>query len=123
MNKHGQAIVVFVLIIPLLLMLGAFLVDNSYMAYKNNELKNVTKEIIVYHLKKKNMTEEEINNYYSDNGILIDSLNVNYENGISIEVKSSIDSYFGKIINLQEYKIKVSLRGFVENNKVIIEKR
>lgn len=123
MNKNGQTMVVFVLIIPLLLMLGAFLVDNSYMAYKNNELKNVTKEIIVYHLRQKNLTEEEIKDYYQKNGVSIDSLNVTYDDGITIEVKSNIDSYFGKIINLREYKIKVCLRGFIDNNKVIIEKR
>lgn len=46
MNKKGQTLVLFVIMIPILLGLGAFVVDVSLVISKNTELKEVSKTII-----------------------------------------------------------------------------
>lgn len=120
MNNKGQTLVVFILILPLLLILGAFIVDNAYMTYKDIELENVTKDIIKIHLTKNELNDDKIKNIYSKNNIPTKELKViRNENTIKIENKYHADSIFGKIIGLKSYEVSTSLTGELKDNKVI----
>ena len=46
MNKHGQTLILFVILIPILLGLAAFVIDVGFMVSKRVELKEVSKTII-----------------------------------------------------------------------------
>ena len=46
MNKRGQTLILFIILIPILLGFGAFIVDVSLVISKNVELKEVSKTII-----------------------------------------------------------------------------
>ena len=122
MNKKGQVLVTFILILPLLLILGAFIVDNAYMTHKNIELKNVTKDIIKIHLLKNELSDEQIRQTYDKNNIPTEELEIiKEENKITIKNQYYADSIFGKIVGFKSYEVSTSITGELEDNKVIFK--
>ena len=60
MNKKGQALVEFVIILPIIMMLIFVIIDFSNVFYQKNYLENVTNDIVK--LKEKGKTDEYIKN-------------------------------------------------------------
>ena len=122
MNKKGQTLVVFIILIPFLLMLGAYIVDNSMIVYKNIRLKNVTKDIIKVYYQKGGLAEEEIKDIYLKNDIPVDNLVITVNNQIiNIKIKYEVEAIFGKLIDFNSYDIECSLKGYKENNNIQIK--
>ena len=122
MNKRGQTLVVFILLIPLLLLIAAFVVDKGYMVYKNIEIKNVTKDIISIHLKKNNLSDDQIKEIYHKNDIPTTKLKIDAkEDEITISNTYFIDSIFGKIVNLSNYEVSCKVTGYLKDNKVVFK--
>ena len=92
MNKNGQTLVMFVIIIPIFIILLAFVVDTGIILKNTTKLNSTTKTIL------KNTYDDRLNDNY-------------YESSI-----------FGKIIGLKEYKIKTILKIKNMSGKLIIEK-
>lgn len=65
MNKKGQALVEFVLIMPIVIMIFSSIVDISRIIIRKNELENITTDVIEMY--KNNKSEEEINYYIRQN--------------------------------------------------------
>lgn len=103
MNNKGQVLVVFILIIPLLLLLGAYIVDTSYISYHTNKLNGIN-SLIINDAKEKNLTITEIEEYVSinDKDIEIEVLEVT-STKIEISLKKEIKSLFGNIIGKKSY--------------------
>lgn len=107
MNKHGQTLIIFVILIPLIITFMALIVDTSVMRNERQRVEDILKE--------------SINIYYKDGLIkakkYLELNNIkDYEikeedSSIYIMYSSSIDSIFGNIINIKNYKIKVNLKG------------
>ena len=122
MNNKGQTLVVFILLIPLLLILGAFIVDNSMIVYKNLQLKNTTKDIIRTNYEKHLLTDDEIKNIYLKNNISSDDIKIIRENNsLKINITYYEQSIFGKLVNIKSYEISSSVTGLLESNKVIFK--
>ena len=122
MNNKGQTLVVFILLIPLLLILGAFIVDNSMIVYKNLELTHITKDIIKSNFTKKDLSEEEIKIIYEENNITIKNIDISkQDNSLSIKVSYEIESIFGKLINIKNYDISTEITGILEKGRVVFK--
>lgn len=129
MNKlgnKGQALVIFVVFIPMLIMLGTFIVDQSISKYEKRHIDEVNKMAIKYAL---NHTDSNMDNDIKDiiekNANDINDYNINIDdenNKITLTIKKEIPGFFGKIIGKDIYKIESIYTGYIENNKVIIEK-
>ena len=120
MNKKGQTLVIFIILIPLLLILGAFIVDNSMMVYKNLQLKNTTKDIIKLNYEKRNLNDEEIKDIFMKNDIPVDDISIKRENEeLTIDITYFEDSIFGKLVNIKSYEISSNVTGYVKDNKVL----
>jgi len=72
MNKHGQTLVLFVLLIPLIIILMAIIVDTGIVTNKKNHIEEVTKMVIKDLLKDK-INESEAKELFIKNDILIDN--------------------------------------------------
>ncbi len=46
MNKHGQTLILFVILIPIILILMALVVDTGLVLAKKIQVKEITKEVI-----------------------------------------------------------------------------
>lgn len=121
LNKKGQTLIVFIVLLPLLLGVVAFVVDVGLICSKNAHLREVTKNII------ENVYEDyeggKVKNLYIKNNIQIDKLEVVFHDGeLRIKNENEIESIFGKIVGLKKYKIKVSMLGYKEEDKLVIKR-
>ena len=64
MNRKGQALVEFVLILPVLILILFAIIDFGLIVSKKNELENMSVDIVT--LFKNGKSIEEINNIYTD---------------------------------------------------------
>ncbi len=125
MNKNGQTLVMFVIIIPIFIILLAFVVDTGIILKNTTKLNSTTKTIL------KNTYDDRLNdNYYEKVKKLYEKNNIPTKN---IQIEFNLDevkitneyyksSIFGKIIGLKEYKIKTILKIKNMSGKLIIEK-
>ena len=125
MNKNGQTLVMFVIIIPIFIILLAFVVDTGIILKNTTKLNSTTKTIL------KNTYDDRLNdNYYEKVKKLYEKNNIPTKN---IQIEFNLDevkitneyykpSIFGKIIGLKEYKIKTILKIKNKSGKLIIEK-
>jgi len=121
MNKHGQTLVLFVLLIPLIIILMAVIVDVGVVTNKKNHIKEVTKMVIKDLLKEK-INESEAKELFLGNDILVDNLEIiKINKKIEIKNKASVKSIFGSIIGIEDYDIRISITGEYQNEKIIYE--
>lgn len=122
MNKKGQTLVIFVLLLPIFIALLAFVIDVGLMTYENIKLKNTTKSILNDVVKKNKINEESIITLYKENDINIDNLKIEItENEIVIHNNYFIESMFGKILKINEYEVNVNGKINLENKKIDLE--
>ena len=81
MDKKGQTLVVFVLLIPLFMILAALIIDNSMIVNEKLHLKNVTKDIIRNDLIKTQIDNDKIKMLLKKNNIPTDELEIIREKG------------------------------------------
>ena len=120
MNKHGQTLVLFIILIPIVIAMAAIVVDVGYVVSKKTNIKEVTKTVIKDSLVGKNSSE--IETLLIKNSVSVENLEVIID-GDKIQVKNSIeiDSIFGQIIGIKNYNIKINIIGYEKDNKVVYE--
>ena len=126
LSNKGQAFVIFIIFIPMFIMIGILVVDISNSKYEKRRLDEVNKMTIKKSLSNINSTSEsEILDLFNKNNLEIDSYNISVDeenNVIKVTINKKIKGVFGKIINKDMYDIKSSYVGYIENNKVIINR-
>ena len=121
MNKKGQTLILFVILIPVLLGLCAFVVDVGFMVCNRVRLREVSKNIIEVALENKE-DEEDIRALYLENNFPVQNLQIDLrEDSIHLQNEYEIDSIFGSIIGIEQYTIRVDLIGRIENEKIVFE--
>lgn len=95
MNKKGQALVMFIAILPVILIMLAFVVDVGLMYNAKIKGTNLLEKAIE--------EKKDIKEYFKINDIDIERIETKEEKCVIIEYR--IDSVFGSIIGIKEYKI------------------
>lgn len=121
LNRHGQTLVLFIILIPILLLLAAFVIDMGVILTNKMQLKEVTKLAI-----KENIDNPDdinkIKKIFEINEIDISNLEINViDNKINIKNEIEVKSIFGSVIGILNYKIKIDITGYKSNDKIIIE--
>lgn len=125
LNNKGQTLIMFIILIPVTIMLMALIVDSSYLYIKKTKLENTTANIIenLYLKKDDENIIALVEELYNKNDIQTKKLKVDIQNDyFKISNEYKIDSIFGSIIGLKKYDVKVSLKGYYENDKVKVIK-
>ena len=127
MNKKGQVLVAFVLILPLILMFGSLIVDVGYLYIEKRDVDNNIKDAIKYGLKNinedNNYLKYKIENQIKLNIDNIDILNVNIDNNmIEIKLTKKKESVFAYIFSNAKYEISTHYRGYNDKNNFILRK-
>ena len=121
MNRKGQTLVIFIVILPLIILGFSFLVDTGLMYIGKTKLISTCKTLISDYYDKE-FTNEDIKEYLDNNHILYDDYEINRkDNNLVIKVDGKIKSIFGKLIGKEEYPIKVQLTGTKEDTKLKFE--
>lgn len=111
LNNKGQALVMFVCLLPILIAVVGVVIDVSSMTISKNKLNNINK-IAVSLFKDVNNSSEDIINIIKINDENIKNIMINKEKKTVI-IDKEINSIFGGIIGIKKYKI-VSKYQFVD---------
>lgn len=125
LNNKGQTLILFVVLIPVLLMVLAIVVDVSLMYHEKIKSENTTKTIIknVYGNRSDDNIKNQIKDLFKKNNIEYKNIKISSTSEyIKITNNYEIDSIFGKIIGFKKYKIKINIKGYMKNNKIIFTK-
>ncbi len=126
MNNKGQTLVAFVIIVPIFILLLAFVIDTGYLLKEYTKLNSTTKTVLknTYSKRLENNYYEKVENIFQKNNIPTANLEVitNDANEITILNRYNINSIFGKIVGLKYYEIKANMHCLKESEKLIIEK-
>ena len=123
LNKKGQTSILFVIMIPLILGLAALVIDIGVIFANKSHLKEVTKTAIRENISNIDSdTDKKIKQILIKNEVNVDNLEIAInDNRINVKNEISIDSIFGSIIGIKNYKIVEDITGYKENEKIIIE--
>jgi len=127
LNNKGQSLAIFVIFVPVFIMVGTYVVDVSFAKYNERRLDNLNKQVINYGLK--HIDEEPYDNmvdliYQNDSDIDFYEININNETKeISVTLSKSTKGFFGSIVGKEIYNEKSSLKGYIKDDKKIIEKK
>ena len=125
MNRNGQTLVAFVLIVPVFILLLAFVVDTGLILKESTKLNSVTKTILrtTYQERMNANYTERVINLFKKNDISFEKLEVTPSiNEVKISNHYHVESVFGKIIGLKEYEIKLTLMAQEIDGELIIKK-
>ncbi len=118
MNHKGQVFVLFVLLLPLFCMLAMYIVDNGIILYEKHQLEEINKLAISYALMNRETTEDKVKEIIRKNEEDVDSIRVNIDESVQIEIKKEIRSIFGIIIGKKNYEITSYLDGSMVDGKI-----
>ena len=117
MNSKGQTLVIFIIILPVIILGVSYLVDTGLMYIGRSKLISTCKVIIDEYYEEE-ISDSKVEEYLKKNDINYTDYRVNRNNNLSIEVKSTIDSIFGKVVGIQEYEVSAKVTGYKENEKL-----
>lgn len=122
MNKRGQTLIIFVMLIPIILTMAALVIDVGLLYYKKNEYVGIVQDSIKEYFKDEDILSAKKTLIL--NGVSLDDTEISVaDNEITITLDTKVDSIFGKVIRINEYEIKVSRVGTKERDRVIIKKK
>ena len=122
MNKRGQTLIIFVMLIPIILTMAALVIDVGLLYYKKNEYVGIVEESIKEYFKDEDILSAK--KTLTLNGVSLDDTEINVsDNEITVTLDTKVDSIFGKVIRINEYEIKVSRVGTKDKERVIINKK
>ena len=117
--------IVFIILIPILFIIFAFVYDNVYILTNNK----------IYETKSKLIMEDVLTNSYNDkvmevsmkyqqNKYETSQLDVTYENNeLKVYNVHSYKSFFGNILGIKTYRSEVNLIGYYDNDGSLIIKQ
>ena len=122
MNKRGQTLIIFVMLIPIILTMAALVIDVGLLYYKKNEYVGIVEESIKEYFKDEDILSAKKTLVL--NGVSLDDTEINVsDNKITVTLDTKVDSIFGKVIRINDYEIKVSRVGTKDKERVIISKK
>lgn len=122
MNRRGQVLVGFVILLPLLVMFIAYIVDNGILAQNKAKLDELTKSVIAYALEDRSRTTEQITKYIVKNESNLKEINVLLDEDVQIQLVKTVPSVFGKAIGIQQYTITSYYEGELKDGEMILRK-
>lgn len=122
MNKRGQTLIIFVMLIPVILTMAALVIDVGLLYYKKNEYTGIVEESIKEYFKNEDLTSAL--ETLTLNGVSLDDVLVSAtDETISVTLDTKVDSIFGKVIRINDYEIKIARVGTKDKERVIIKKK
>ncbi len=126
LSNKGQTLAIFAIFIPVIIMIGTFVVDLGLAKYNDNELEEVTKMVLNYGLRHvdENPYDKMVDLLYQNDdsideyNIIVDAPNKK----IKIMVTKATKGFFGSVVGKEIYKEKSSYTGYVSDGKIIMER-
>lgn len=125
MNKKGQVLVTFVLLLPIIFMLIGLIIDCGYLYIEKRNVDNNVKDAIEYgikHIEEYNI-ENKLRKQLNLNIDEIEKLNISINDKIiEIELKKYKKSIFTLVFSKHKYEITSHYKGYIKEDKIVIRK-
>lgn len=116
-NNHGQVLVIFVILLPILFLFAAYVIDVSYITYHKNKLDNINALVSDYVLNNPKVSIEEAGKLIRENDSEAMIKKISFDEKIYISLEKEIKSIFGRLIGKNSYIVKSS----VSKDKIILD--
>lgn len=123
MNKNGQTLILFVLFLPIIIILAAFVIDIGLLTNAKIKLDQTTTTILKEFYEKRMSSEldSEIEKNFLKNKISVEKLKIDVsEDYLKIQNEDQIKSIFGRLIGIEEYTYQTKKTIRSENGKLKI---
>lgn len=119
MNKKGQVLVAFVLLIPIVIMFLGLIVDVGINLTERKRIDDTLNNIISYSLKNKEIITQDLIEENIKENLEYDSLNILLdEEKIEIILSKKTKSVFGNLLKIGINKIEIGLTGNFETGEI-----
>lgn len=122
MNRKGQVLISFVLLLPLFVLLLAYVLDNGLLLAEKTSLDQINKEAISYALGDRSRTEEDILSYFSHNGSSWEEITVYLDEVVQIRVEKEVPRLFHFILGEPSTVISSYYEGEMVDGEVVYRK-
>ena len=125
MNKKGQTLIAFVLLLPIVLLFLAFVVDTGLLLKEKTKGNSTLRTILktTYKDYQEENYEEKVKDLLEKNNIPTENTIIKIEETqIHVTNEYEIESIFGSIIGLKTYKIKIGYSASINEEKITITK-
>ncbi|MCI8575378.1 MAG: hypothetical protein HFI09_02805 [Bacilli bacterium] len=125
MNRNGQTLILFVIMIPIFLGIAALVIDLGILNNAKSKLEHTTDTILkeYYSKRMENNIKEEIKESFNKNKIATEHLGVEASSSsLKITNEETVKSIFGNLIGIEEYHIKTTKVIREKENKYYITK-
>ena len=119
MNNKGQTLVLFVILLPIFLMIFAYVFDTCYMSVENRKLTDIAEDSVRYLVvdkKDSSLVKEVI--YKNDSDVKIVSVL-----GNNVHLKKDIKPVFGRIVGFDKYSLEVNITGEMVDGYLVLEEK
>ena len=117
MNKKGQSLVIFVLILPVIALLIAFFIDSSISIMEKNRLEGIIKSNMNEALNSNIYDAEKIKEAIKTNDDIYVSVSIENDK-LEIKANSNKKSVFGNILNFDYYKLEFNYCANYNDKKI-----
>ncbi len=115
MNNKGQALVLVILLIPIIMIVFAGAIESASITYQKNHITSNIKTILTSCLDK--CSDEDIKNLLKKNNINYDKLQITRNNNLQVHVKTKIDS-----IIREDYFLDFTYEAIRNNDEIEIKR-
>ena len=110
MNNKGQALITFVILLPVVLILFFYLIDKCYLLYSENSQKNIGNIVCNYALDINNV-DDNIKQLALENDSKLENIKIiRRNNQVTIILEKNINSMFGNLLNIDKYTIRTKTK-------------
>lgn len=120
-NKKGQVLVMFIIMLPLMIMALALVVDLGLLMIRTYKVQSVIRESISYGLDNPDSVDE-MKTLLKANLNDEDTYEVSTTSNIRITVKGTYKTVFSSVFKNSSYKYEYTYIGYVDNNQKVIKK-
>ena len=123
LNNKGQSLVMFVLIIPIIILIFTLVIDIGNVIVNKQELDNINYLTIEYgldHIDEDDIETKLINMVNSNDNKVEQVSVVVRDDKINISITKKVSGIF--IEKIKIFNIKSNYKGYIENDKKIIER-
>ncbi len=117
MNKHGQSLITFILILPLITLFVAFFIDSSLCIMEKNKIEGIITSNMKEALDNDIRDEEKIKKAILKNDDLEVLVSV-LDDDLKINVKSHKKTVFGNMLKFPWYDLKFNYCGNYQDKKI-----
>ena len=104
MNNKGQSLITFVLVLPLIVLVMAFVIDSSLSLYEKNKIDGIITSNMVEAVKNDIRDEKKIAEAIKKNDSMEVTVSIE-EDDMKVIVKSNKKSLFGKLLKFRYYEL------------------